>query len=373
MGKLRLLLALSVVLAHSPVGPQWWRPLLDADLAVEVFFVISGFYMALVLSTKYEPVTAAGRASFWRSRFLRIFPAYWIVAASVILFWLAFYHPGITQFFKMPLLISVWAAVSNVALFGLDGLMFIVKTDAGQSLRTSFAEGAGTQPHHLMLIAPAWTLSLELVFYLLAPWISRWRTSALWAIVAASLLVRVALALLGLDSDPWTYRFLPSEFGLFIAGMLAYRGYARGMLNTPAPTVALIVLCVVFPLLPDGPAFLGRSALGIATVVLAPFALPWLFARSRDDQRDRAIGDLSYPVYLVHLPVMMYLRQFWPSLDVAAFTLATVAITLLVAHLLEREAVPRMISVAARVLPKKSARPRRAPAPETGSRQPRPR
>lgn len=362
MGKLRLLLALSVVLAHSPIGAQWWRPLLDADLAVEVFFVISGFYMALVLSTKYDPASAVGRYSFWCSRFLRIFPAYWIAAASVGLFWVAFYHPGITQFFKAPLLISVWAAISNVILFGLDGLMFIAKTDGALSLRASFAEGAPPQPHHLMFIAPAWTLPLELVFYLLAPWISRWRTIALWAIVAASLLVRMVLAWHGLDNDPWSYRFFPSEFGLFIAGMLAYRGYARGMLNTPAPAVAFIVLCIVFPLLPDGPAFLGRSALGIATVVVAPLVLPWLFARSRDDQRDRAIGDLSYPVYLVHLPVMMYLRQFWPSLDVAAFTLATVAITLLVAHLLERQLVPRVIGVASQFR-SKSARPRRAPAP----------
>jgi peptidoglycan/LPS O-acetylase OafA/YrhL len=51
MGTLRLFLALSVAFGHfgMPLG------LLTSDIAVQSFFVISGFYMALVLNEKYEP------------------------------------------------------------------------------------------------------------------------------------------------------------------------------------------------------------------------------------------------------------------------------------------------------------------------------
>lgn len=53
MGVLRLILAVSVILNHSPIALAPWRPLVPGDLAVQAFFVISGFYMSLVLSTKY--------------------------------------------------------------------------------------------------------------------------------------------------------------------------------------------------------------------------------------------------------------------------------------------------------------------------------
>ena len=51
MGLLRLLLALCVFCGHSRgLGGLSW---LAANIAVECFFVISGFYMQLILSSKY--------------------------------------------------------------------------------------------------------------------------------------------------------------------------------------------------------------------------------------------------------------------------------------------------------------------------------
>jgi hypothetical protein len=55
MGSLRLFLALSVAFGHFgvPLGFP------TSDIAVQSFFVISGFYMALVLNEKYGP------GSYW--------------------------------------------------------------------------------------------------------------------------------------------------------------------------------------------------------------------------------------------------------------------------------------------------------------------
>ena len=75
MGTLRFLLALSVAYGHLTKLPSF--P--SSDVAVQSFFVISGFYMALVLNEKY------GLGSYWlfiSNRLLRLWPAY---AAVLIL------------------------------------------------------------------------------------------------------------------------------------------------------------------------------------------------------------------------------------------------------------------------------------------------
>src|SRR5258708_39536128 len=72
MGSLRLCIALSVAFGHfgMPLGFP------TSDIAVKSFFVISGFYMALVLNEKYGP------GSYWlfiSNRLLRLWPAFFVV------------------------------------------------------------------------------------------------------------------------------------------------------------------------------------------------------------------------------------------------------------------------------------------------------
>jgi peptidoglycan/LPS O-acetylase OafA/YrhL len=77
MGLLRLLLAVSVVVGHAG-GVYGLRLenggsafLTHGDTAVQAFYVVSGFYMALILSGKYVSAPA-----FWVSRYLRLAPLY---------------------------------------------------------------------------------------------------------------------------------------------------------------------------------------------------------------------------------------------------------------------------------------------------------
>src|SRR3569623_308588 len=76
MGFLRVLLALSVLIAHSEefLGIK----LIGGRLAVETFFIISGFYMSLVLSEKYGHIKNSYKL-FISNRFLRLLPVYWVV------------------------------------------------------------------------------------------------------------------------------------------------------------------------------------------------------------------------------------------------------------------------------------------------------
>ncbi len=82
MGFLRLYLALCVVAGHAGDVFPW--EMHNGRQAVQIFFIISGFYIELILSGKYHTRTA-----FYKSRALRIFPPYALVAAGVCLLSLA--------------------------------------------------------------------------------------------------------------------------------------------------------------------------------------------------------------------------------------------------------------------------------------------
>src|SRR5580692_4405555 len=74
MGLLRLFLALSVVAGHSGTTILGFNGI-GAFYAVNFFFIISGFYMAMVLTEKYKTTPAV---LFYKSRIFRLFPTYYI-------------------------------------------------------------------------------------------------------------------------------------------------------------------------------------------------------------------------------------------------------------------------------------------------------
>src|SRR5262249_38428241 len=70
LGTFRFLLALSVALSHF--GTVWGYHIMNGRMAVQCFYMISGFLISLVLSHKYDPSTAEGRRLFYSNRALRI-------------------------------------------------------------------------------------------------------------------------------------------------------------------------------------------------------------------------------------------------------------------------------------------------------------
>lgn len=324
MGLLRVFLALAVVAAHQP-PPTGLLRFVGGQMAVEIFFIISGFYMQMVMTSgRY-----ATARDFYISRALRIFPAYWLIAGAVLLAtpgWLA----QVTQLGVGP---AVLLLLSNAILLLQDMTLFLSGNGGGLSFTANvFADPLPLYPY--LLVPVAWTLALELYFYLLVPLLAKRSDRFLIAIIAITTIARVITYLAGLNSDPWTYRFFPFEIALFLCGMLAQRFHARTDWQafpreklSRIGWICLAVFCLSGPFRP--------SRIAIFLVAMAwTFAIPYLFELTRRSRIDRAIGELSYPVYLVHVPLMAFvmpqIKQTLPALGIipdyfvlAALSLAT--------------------------------------------------
>jgi peptidoglycan/LPS O-acetylase OafA/YrhL len=335
MGALRLILAISVIVAHLP---SWWvgfRPLVGGEVAVEIFFIISGFYMSLVLSGKYRKADGSLRLTdFYIARAIRIYPAYWLVLVCVLI-WAILSQSNIFEIAsELGPLYTIWATISNVVLFGQDGLFFAKVTEMGTVLVDALGRGDGPQPYNLLLIVPSWTLSLELMFYCLAPWFSKRKTTTLVLIALGVGLLRVVAYQLGFDGDPWRYRFFPFELTFFVGGMVAHRVYNAGMLLHPAYAFALMVALVIYPLFPEYRVY-SISINSSLALIAAFLAVPCLFHLTKDWSFDRMIGELSYPLYLVHLPVMTMLAAQLAGINPLFSVALVVLISLAAAWVLE--------------------------------------
>ncbi|MCK7593612.1 acyltransferase family protein [Pseudomarimonas salicorniae] len=312
MGTLRLLLALSVVLFHS--GPFWLTGthFVGGVLAVESFFVISGFYMALVLGERYR-----GRlGAFYWNRFARLFPLYWAV-------WLLYFlageiEPSIDRFAALaasdpsPGTVAL-VLIANWLLIGSDWLLLLSSGSEGLYFTGNFlAEPVWLFKFHY--VPQAWSLPIELAFYAIAPFLVH-SPRRLLALAMASFAAKYAtLAQLG-PVDPWYYRFAPFELWLFCLGALAWHGMQRfdtgSLVRWRWPVLLAMVLAILgFEWLGDAPLHSITSPGYAAFLVALCIALPVLFRAFGDSRWDRQLGELSYPIYLSHLLVVGVVVHF---------------------------------------------------------------
>ena len=107
MGTLRFILALSVAYGHA--GDFLGFPLIPGDTAVQSFYAVSGFYMALVLNEKYRPGSST-YSLFISNRFLRLFPVYVTVLCLTLL--LAFAYRIFSSAKELPFIVR-WRSLDH--------------------------------------------------------------------------------------------------------------------------------------------------------------------------------------------------------------------------------------------------------------------
>jgi peptidoglycan/LPS O-acetylase OafA/YrhL len=199
MGTLRFLLAMSVVYGHA--GAFLGFPLIPGDTAVQCFYAISGFYMALILNEKYRPESST-YFLFISNRFARLFPAYATVLLLTLLLAVAVARfssaklPFVSEWRSLEhldLLSAVFLLVTQIIMWGQDLFLFLALKGGALEFWPDFHTAA--QPVYTLLAIPqGWTLGLEFSFYLVAPFIVRRSVWAIAIALAASLVLRLFFA-----------------------------------------------------------------------------------------------------------------------------------------------------------------------------------
>jgi len=289
---------------------------LGASEAVQTFYMISGFYMAMILTEKYRG--PGSYRLFLTNRFLRIYPIYWITATISILAWLTCYlftgQAGpLAARVSVRLPGCVALGVSNALIFGQDAILFTGVDAHGGLHWTSNCWTSNPPVSEFLLVPQAWSLGIELLFYLCAPLLVRRSPRILVGVILASLALRCCIYFhFGWSYDPWTYRFFPLELAFFLAGSLAYQLYRRIQATSLSRravlfgSVLFFAICLLYQFVP--PWEIGGIVVKQWTFyVVAWGAIPWLFAASKKSRIDRYLGELSYPLYLVHFLAVWFL------------------------------------------------------------------
>jgi peptidoglycan/LPS O-acetylase OafA/YrhL len=301
MGALRLLLALSVIATHT--SAIRWLALPTGTAAVQIFFVISGFYMALILNEKYRG--PGSYRLFIVNRFARIYPVYFLVAGVSLLIVLGG-HTEVKllepeRLNELGVAAKTMIFGSNLAIFGLDSLSFLAIENGGLVVVRDIAEHP-LVTDHMALVPQAWSLSPELLFYLLAPLVVR---RVFWISILGLLSVglRAVLWQRGFHSHAWTFDFFPAELASFLLGALLYHAMRTRLFRRWGPMLA------TFAPFATGLGLFNYTELpGLLAYGLAVASIPFLFELTRRNALDRFVGELSYPLYMVHY-IPIYLAQ----------------------------------------------------------------
>ena len=311
MGLLRFLLAIAVVVSHLQLSRAY---AVSGGDAVKVFFMISGFYMAMILREKYGR-GLNGVIPFWKNRFLRLYPLYVVVLAASIswhLFCTWMTHGGtpvpsvIRIAHELPWWQCTWVWVTNLGLVGTDlpSLFHWSKNEGLRFLAALPADDVNgvVWMGYTVWVRQAWSIGAEIWFYALAPLLAFASRRALAGFGFAT-----ALITLGFHyylPGP-AYFFWPALLSYFVLGIGLFRLHAYLELEWHLPQsetmrgligASSVLWLVVLP-------WAGLPLPPLLLYATAAVSIPILFAVTKQNELDRRIGNLSYGIYLNHLLV----------------------------------------------------------------------
>ncbi|WP_310057889.1 acyltransferase [Pseudomonas synxantha] len=277
MGAYRLLLAVLVAVSHMGKTFMGLNP---GVIAVISFLIISGFVMTSLIERNYKALEKVGL--FYLDRVLRLYPQflfYFVVSCTVIYFLL----PDTPQAAELTLR----NIAASLPMIPLGFYMF---------------GAAGVE-----ILPPAWSLGLEMCFYLVIPFLIIYRARGV--AFALSVAVFMAACLGFINTDLYGYRLLPGVLFMFLCGSYLYKPQAKGLAIAAGTAVAaaLIFVAIMAGLIERRP-FNAEVTVGIALGVPAVY----LLTKLKFHRADEFLGNISYGVFLNHFVVMYFLRAFWP-------------------------------------------------------------
>lgn len=271
-GTFRFFLAWCVVYSHLWKGVHY-----TGVYAVFAFYLLSGYLMARVLNSRYD-FDFNGLRRFFLNRFLRIYPPYLFILLLTL--FITYFQSESSRIVNSTLIFpDIRELLYNISIFGVPSVT-------------------------PKLIPPAWSLKVELIYYILLALIIARRKSICLSFLICSILYTSFMLLNDYD---WSHRYAPlSAASLpFCLGASVY--FFRNELSfiefRYAKYIAvLFAINMLFSKFLFGNPFYYGYYLSL---VLACFLMISL-SRARKDinsfimNADTLLGNLSYPVFLCH-------------------------------------------------------------------------
>ncbi len=333
MDALRALAVIGVVAHHTKAVTGFSIPFIGdygGLLGVELFYLISGFLIT-------ESASKSNLKKYTIHRIFRIFPAYWFAYLLFGFFAGTFLQPN-RDWFAFFLNIINLQQFSPKALIGYDTL-------------------------HV-----TWTLTVELIWYFIAPIfvINKGRWTLLW--LAASIFISTTwsvfaaqghfnswfangFASLATPADPGQVAIIinnafPAQMFFFIFGgcIYLYRDFFFRLNETliNASIIIFILLIGIYQAKLPSPIFL--TGLGLGALMLK-----FLRAPATQDKLFPRIGKISYSIYLIHFPIIIFCAQkFSASMGIFSIALAY-AIIFVISNIIYELIEKRFIAIGRKI------------------------
>ncbi|QPJ65281.1 MAG: acyltransferase [Candidatus Nitrohelix vancouverensis] len=210
--------------------------------------------------------------------------------------------------------IGYLSVIPNISIFGADLLYSFVNL-------SWFTE-------NYLIIVPAWSLGIELQYYLLTPLVHRLKTWMILCLIGAGLGWRYWLKSEYYETEMGNYGLFqmysvfPGVMVFFLMGHLAYIIYSR-VKDNPAwttfgmvlwPHALLLFIYDVYWGKENSQVWIhqqGADGLIIWIIYISVMLLiPFLFLLTRRSKIDHFLGNLSYPLYISHTFIIEMTRNY---------------------------------------------------------------
>jgi peptidoglycan/LPS O-acetylase OafA/YrhL len=321
---LRGLACIAVVIQHA--GPPRnfitllgydfsWLAWVDAGVAVQIFFILSGYLMGKAFFTKRYSFDLAGIKKFYIARARRILPLYYFAAITLALF----YQSDFINYRN-------WKAILKVVTFTYD---------------------------HTPLNIAFWTLAVEVQFYLLVPFIYflfRGTLHTKWKSVLSLVLVVAFAFIQRYYGELWNqlprfveHSILLHGIDLFLAGFLVFPLLTHlKQYRIPYSKIAwlLVPISLLYYTYSSYIHYKAGGGLaiftsqynlqGFATIIFGVFALILIegyalsptgvqsrFTTTKDiiTRSFEYLGTLSYGIYVWHFPILSAVGTQYPAME----------------------------------------------------------
>ncbi len=311
--------AAGIVRGDDPLGTATTAVVKALSLSIYVFFALSGYLLArpfIAAVHRKHQLPDVGRYAV--NRVLRIVPTFWV------------------------------AALGTLILLGAQG------SSPKQVLMVFAFAQTYDESGFSAVLTQAWTLGVEMLFYIVLPLVAlgflvagrRLGLAALLLATAGIIALRVANGNpidAGVQPPEMLYAFVPGA-GLAALEVLGI-GPRLPRWSAYACMVASLAMIVAHVALGDGHAVVKTllSVTGCTLLIAGPLVLQWTTGRAWrifDNRVMHYLGERSYPIYLLHVPVILQFTDAYdthrPWVGLAIVVATAVPLTVLGGELLHR-------------------------------------